>query len=142
MFFLLSMTFYLKTFALWLIAIGCFQKCWHPQLHCKSRLFIFYSSILTDESNQTSTRDQVITLAAVYSLALLCYFHKNILCFMLLSGTYSNVLGMINETQVLLSLLPPTRIPISLFCYTKDRWILKGVTNATTLTCDFTLFFR
>jgi hypothetical protein len=40
---------------------------------------------------------------------------------MLLLGTYSNVLGMINETQVLLSLLPPTRIPISLFYYTKAR---------------------
>ena len=63
----------------------------------------------------------MITLAAVYSLALLCYFHKKQLVFLLLLGTYSNVLGMVNETQVMLSLLPPTRIPISLFCYTKAR---------------------
>jgi hypothetical protein len=42
---------------------------------------------------------------------LLCYFHKKQLVFLLLLGTYRNVLGMVNETQVMLSLLPPIRIP-------------------------------
>ena len=73
-----------------------------------SLIFLSFTVVFL-RTNQTG--DQVITLVAVYSLALLCYFHKKQLVFLLLLGTYSNVLGMVNETQVMLSLLPPTRIP-------------------------------